>query len=185
MSYSNKQVPTVQAGSMADIAFLLLIFFLIATKVPNDKGLARKLPPECTNPPCEVDYYGRNVLEIALNAKDEIFVNDGTIPIDELKDFVTNFVDNNGDGSCSFCKGDRLNTSSDNPEMAVVSLVTDRETSYKFFIKVQDEIAKAYFDLRASYSKSKFNKSVSNLTVDELMEVKKAYPFKLSEAIIK
>lgn len=185
MSYSNKQVPTVQAGSMADIAFLLLIFFLIATKVPNDKGLARKLPSECLNPPCTSHIHERNIFRITLNSKDEIFVNDDVIPINELKDLVKGFVDNNGNTSCNYCNGDRLSTSSDNPKKAVVSLVTDRETSYKFFINVQDEITEAYMELRTNYSKTKFNKPISRLSADEVNEIKKAYPFILSEAEIK
>ena len=185
MSYSNRQVPTVQAGSMADIAFLLLIFFLIATKVPNDKGLARKLPSECLNPPCSVPINERNVFRITLNNKDEIFVNNAVISLNELKDLVKEFVDNNGDTTCDYCNGEGLSSSSDNPEKAVVSLSTDRETSYKHFINVQNEIAEAYLELRTDYSKAKFNKSVDNLLADEIIEVKKAYPFILSEAEIK
>ena len=185
MSYSNKQVPTVQAGSMADIAFLLLIFFLIATKVPNDKGIARKLPSECLNPPCTSHVHERNIFRITLNSKDEIFVNDAVVPTNELKDLVQNFVDNNGDTSCEYCKGKGQNTSSDNPNKAVVSLITDRETSYKFFINVQDEITEAYLELRTDYSKAKFNKLVKDLSADEIKEIKQAYPFILSEAQLK
>lgn len=185
MSYSNKQVPTVQAGSMADIAFLLLIFFLIATKVPNDKGMARKLPSECLNPPCSVPVNERNVFRITLNNKDEIFVNDAVIHLNTLKDMVKEFVDNNGDSSCEYCKGQRLTTSSDNPEKAVVSLSTDRETSYKHFIDVQDAIAKAYLELRTDFGQRKFNKSINDLSAEEINELKEAYPFILSEADIK
>ncbi len=185
MSYSNKQVPTVQAGSMADIAFLLLIFFLIATKVPNDNGLARKLPSECLNPPCTADVYERNIFRINLNSNDEIFANDAVIPLSELKDLIKQFVDNNGAASCDYCNGEELTTSSDNPSKAVISLNTDREASYKHFISVQNEIAEAYFELRTNYSKNKFNKSVKNLSSDEIAEVKQAYPFILSEADIK
>ncbi len=185
MSYSNKQVPTVQAGSMADIAFLLLIFFLISTKVPNDKGLARKLPSECLNPPCTSHVNERNIFRINLNSNDEIFANDAVIPLNELQDLVKEFVNNNGDASCDYCIGKGLATSSDNPERAVVSLITHRETSYKHFINVQDEITEAYLELRTDYSKNKFNKSVKNLSSDEIAEVKQAYPFILSEADIK
>lgn len=185
MSFLNKQVPTVQAGSMADIAFLLLIFFLIATKVPNDKGLARKLPAECVNPPCDADVYKRNMLQIILNKKDEIFVNNNIISIIELKDIVIGFVDNNGDGSCNYCNGEGIATSSDNPDRAIVSLISNRETSYRHFINVQDEITEAYLVLRTDYSKAKFNKSVKNLSAEEIMELKQVYPFKLSKAEIK
>ena len=185
MSYSNKQVPTVQAGSMADIAFLLLIFFLIATKVPNDKGLARKLPSECLHPPCTTPVNERNVFRIKLNSNDEIFANNDVVPLNELKSLVKEFVDNNGDASCHYCNGEGLATSSDNPNKAVVILSTSRETSYKHFINVQDEITEAYLELRTNYSKKKFNKSIKNLSIQEITEVKQAYPFILSEAEIK
>jgi len=78
-----------------------------------------------------------------------------------------------------------LVTSSENPEMAVVSLVTGRETSYKLFIEIQDEITKAYFKLRANYANTKFKMSYNDLTTEQIRDAKEAYPFKLSEAIIK
>lgn len=72
--------------------------------------------------------------------------------------------------------------SSDNPQKAVISLQTSRETNYELFINVQDELTKAYYELRTSYAKSKFNKSIDLLTNDEMNEIKKAYPFIISEA---
>lgn len=184
MSHYKRQVPTVQAGSMADIAFLLLIFFLVATKVPNDKGLARKLPADCLNPPCVEKVKERNILEIRLNKDDEIFVEDDVVLLNDLERLVLEFVDNNGDGNCYYCQGNQLINASQNPKKAVISLISDRETSYLHFINVQNEITNAYYKLRANYSKKELNKLISELSKDEINEIKKAYPFILSEASI-
>lgn len=177
-------MPTVQTGSMADIAFLLLIFFLVATKVPNDNGLARKLPPECKNPPCNTTINDRNVLEIILNKKDEILVEEKIVDINELKNLVVAFVDNNGDGTCNYCNGLSLANSSVNPNEAVISLITDRASSYEQFIKIQNELTNAFKELRTVYCKNAFNKNIENLSKKELDEAKLAYPFRVSEAEI-
>ena len=74
---------------------------------------------------------------------------------------------------------------SDNPKKAVVSLANSQETSYDFYIKVQDEITKAYYELRSDYATTTLKKPSHKLTIEELQTVKKAYPFILSEAEIK
>lgn len=176
-------VPEVNAGSMADIAFLLLIFFLITAAIPKDKGINRKLPAECpSGMDCHINIHERNLLRIALNSNNEIMVNNDLIAIAELKEITKRFIDNNGDNSCSFCEGEKLTTSSDNPKKAVISLQNDRNTSYELFIKVQDELTKAYYEIRKNYSKKAFNKLPEDLTKEELKQVKEAYPFILSEA---
>lgn len=176
-------MPEVNAGSMADIAFLLLIFFLITAAIPKDKGITRKLPAEC--PPgviCEGDIFERNLLRISINSNDEIMVEDNVIQLNELKDITKQFIDNNRDESCNYCEGMKEEESSDNPQKAVISLQNDRHTSYNQFIKVQDELTKAYFELRKVYAKKVFNKLPEDLSKEELQKVKDAYPFILSEA---
>lgn len=182
----SKLVPEVNAGSMADIAFLLLIFFLITAAIPKDKGITRKLPSEC--PPgiiCELDIHENNILRIVINSNNAVLVEDEIISITEIKEIAKQFLDNNGDGSCKYCEGFKSDKASDNPKSAVISLQNDRETSYNEFIKVQDELTKAYFELRKTYAKKVFNKSPEELTEIELQQVKNAYPFILSEAEIK
>ncbi|MBO6606507.1 biopolymer transporter ExbD [Psychroserpens sp.] len=187
MRTSRRQTPDINTGSTADIAFLLLIFFLVTATIPNDKGLNRKLPPPC--PPGEicnaVDTPQRNILEVRINSKNELFVKGEIIPLSELKAIAMNFLDNNGDGSCSHCFGTRDEALSDNPKKAIISLTNDPQTSYQFYIDVQDEITKAYYSLRSSYAKNVFNKSVDELSKDEILEIREAYPFLLSEAQIK
>ncbi len=179
----SKLMPEVNAGSMADIAFLLLIFFLITAAIPKDKGITRKLPAECPQGiDCDSKIKEHNLLRISINANDEIMVEDDIINIAELKDIAKQFLDNNLDGSCSYCSGFKSSELSDNPKKAVISLQNDRNTSYNQFIQVQDELTKAYFDLRKDYAKQVFNKLPEDLSTDQLQQVKDAYPFVLSEA---
>jgi biopolymer transport protein ExbD len=188
MKSSRRDYPEVNAGSMADIAFLLLIFFLVTAVIPNDKGINRKLPPPCPpNIDCTdgIVINQRNILEVKVNAKDELLVENEVISINELKDITKVFLNNNGDGSCDYCIGLKAVDLSDTPKKAVVSLANDKMTSYKFYITVQDEITKAYYELRRDYASTVFKKSTNKLTVEERQEVKKAYPFILSEAEIK
>ena len=168
---------------MADIAFLLLIFFLVTTTIASDEGINRKLPRECpTGQPCSEDLYERNVLRIVLNAKDEIMVENDIIDINNLKTTIKDFIDNNGDQSCLYCNGKQLENASDNPQKAVISLVSDRKTSYALFINVQDEITKAYHELRLIYGKTWFNISNEQFTKAQIKVLREAYPFIISEA---
>ena len=87
--------------------------------------------------------------------------------------------------SCTYCDGLQLQESSENPSIAVISLSTDRLTPYAEFIAIQDEISKAYFELREKYALTTFKKEPSDLTDSEMKEVKEAYPFLFSEAAVK
>jgi hypothetical protein len=127
----------------------------------------------------------RNVLRLFLNDRGQLLVNEDITPIDELSEKLLLFIDNNGDGSCSYCDGDGLKTSSENPKNAVISLSTDRLTPYTEFIAVQDEITKAYFELRVKYARKIFDKDPSELSESETNEIKLAYPFLISEADVK
>ena len=176
---------TVNAGSMADIAFLLLIFFLVTTTISADKGILRQLPRICETGDCTKDISERNLLRIALNDKQEIMVNEEIVNLEAIEDLVESFVDNNGSDKCDYCSGEKLSNSSDHPKDAVISLSHDALTKYKAFIAVQDEITKAYYSLRSKYAKMKFNKNPEELSDEELEHIKKAYPFIVSEVAVK
>jgi len=183
---TRRNTPSVNAGSMADIAFLLLIFFLVTTTIAKDQGIARKLPKKCpVGQDCTSPLKERNVLRLYLNEKGQLLVNDNITPIEELGEELRLFIDNNGDGSCSYCTGESLESSSENPTKAVISLSTDRFTPYFQFIAVQDELTKAYLELRENYAQRIFEKDPSELTESEMEEIKLAYPFLISEAEIK
>ena len=175
---------SVNAGSMADIAFLLLIFFLVTTTISADKGILRKLPSICVTDDCTKDIHERNLLRITLNEKQEIMIEDNIVKIDDVENLVKTFVDNNGIAKCNYCEGEQSAESSDHPKDAVISLSHDALTKYELFITVQDEITKAFYDLRERYTKLKFNKTPKQLTKDELDLVKKAYPFIVSEVMV-
>jgi biopolymer transport protein ExbD len=183
MRLSRHQSPSVNAGSMADIAFLLLIFFLVTTTISIDEGINRKLPKPCpTREDCSKSINERNILRIVLNAKNEIFVENNLIQFGELKAITKSFLDNNGDRTCAYCNGKHLTTYSDNPKEAVISLQNDKLTSYEFYIAVQDELTKAYYELRDTYRESILNKNYKTLFKVEIESVREAYPFILSEA---
>ena len=175
--------PSVNAGSMADIAFLLLIFFLVTSMIPNDKGIARDLPQPC--PPgadCNIPIKKNNLFTISVNEKGEIMANETPTTIDDLKNKLKDFIDNNADKSCTYCQGEQLSESSDNPKKASISLIFHREAPYQSFISVQDEIAKAYFDLRENYVSKVLKIKAEGITEEQLRKVQNAYPIKIIES---
>ena len=182
MRRSNSR-PAVNAGSMADIAFLLLIFFLVTTTISTDAGINRKLPKKCpAGTDCSIILNEKNILRILLNSNNEIMVEDNQVAITDLKELAKGFLDNNGDSSCDYCFGNKSVKSSNNPKDAVISISTDRKSNYNLYIGIQDELTKAYYDLRVAYARKTFKKAINELSDTEAERVRKAYPFQLSEA---
>lgn len=144
---AKRSAPEVNAGSMADIAFLLLIFFLVTTTIPKDSGITRKLPPIEENDE-DVIIKEKNIFTVLLNGKDQLLVEDELMEIKDLRKAAVKFLDNGGDGTCSYCQGAKDPKSSDNPDKAIISLKNDRQTSYKAYITVQNELVAAYNELR-------------------------------------
>jgi biopolymer transport protein ExbD len=187
MARNKRAIPEINAGSMADIAFLLLIFYLVTTTMDTDKGINRKLPPwdeELVEDPPPIKE--RNIFTVLVNSNDQLLVEDEYLEISQLREKAMEFIDNNGDGSCTYCKGFKVSTSSDNPDKAVISLQNDRGTSYGMYVKVQNELVAAYEDLREKYAEEEYGKSYRGMDEEEdkdlLNEIKKAYPQKISEA---
>ena len=112
-------------------------------------------------------------------------IEDNIVKIEDVENIVKAFADNNGIKKCDYCEGEQSSESSDHPKDAVISLSHDALTKYNLFIKVQDEITKAYYDLRERYTKQVYNKTPEQLTKEELEVVKKAYPFIVSEIMVK
>lgn len=184
MARGKRAVPEINAGSMADIAFLLLIFFLVTTTMDVDSGINRKLPPYepdlLTDPPPPIKK--KNIFTVLVNSNDQLLVEDEYMDISELRAAAFAFLDNNGDLSCDYCEGLRSPSSSDNPGKAIVSLQNDRGTSYKLYISVQNELAAAYNELREREAQKKFGKSYDDLDEEESDEIQALYPQKISEA---
>ena len=147
---AKRAAPEVNAGSMADIAFLLLIFFLVTTTIETDSGLNRKLPPmeDQVDPPIIRE---KNIFTVLVSKNDQLLVEEELADIADLRSLAIEFLDNGGgvgDEACSYCEGAKNEASSDNPDKAIISLKNDRETSYKVYIAVKNELVAAYNDLR-------------------------------------
>lgn len=142
MARKKRGAAEVNAGSMADIAFLLLIFFLVTTTIASDKGLALQLPPkpDPNEPPPDIKFNQRNIFKILVNANDDMLVEDEPMDdVSQIKDRVKEFVLNNGQDP----------ELSESPDKAVVSFATNRGTSYEMYIDILDEIQGAYYEIYA------------------------------------
>ncbi len=150
---ARRGTPEVNAGSMADIAFLLLIFFLVTTDIAQDSGLNRKLPPiddSQTEPPVIKQ---KNIFTVSVNNNNQLLVEDELMQLKDLRQAAIDFLDNGAGENpagekCNYCNGKKLATSSDHPEKAIISLKNDRGTSYDTYISVQNELVAAYNQLR-------------------------------------
>jgi len=198
-----RKSPEVNAGSMADIAFLLLIFFLVTTTIETDSGINRKLPPmeELIDPPVIKE---RNIFTVVVNKNNQILVEEKLMDLSEVRSAAVKFLDNGGGigkEACNYCQGEKDRSSSDNPEKAIISLKNDRETDYKVYISVQNELVAAYNQLRdrefnkiypnermsfveanKKYSDPRTSPKVKAALKPKLDVVKNMFPQKLSEA---
>jgi biopolymer transport protein ExbD len=172
MAQHKRGIPEINAGSMADIAFLLLIFFLVATTLDSEKGMLVKLPQwvEENLPPPDVNK--RNVLDVLVNQYDQIQIKGELVTVKQVKAKTRRFLENNGANP----------DLSDSPQKAVVSIKSDRATSYGGYLEVYNEIREAYNELREEAAQSKFRKSLKDLNQDELTEIREMYPLQISEA---
>lgn len=174
MARKQRAVPEINAGSMADIAFLLLIFFLVTTSIVSDKGLTMTLPPPLkTNDPI-IPQKEKNVLEVLINSQNQLLVENNWMNMDDLCEATKKFITNENKDPLS----------SESPELAIVSLKNDRGTSYDAYIMVQNELKRAYNEVRDEYSMREFGKPYSELLDNskEQKQVKEKYPQKISEA---
>ena len=199
---ARRATPEVNAGSMADIAFLLLIFFLVTTTIEKDKGIARQLPPKQEEIPEDVIIKDKNLFIVNVNKDDQLLVEEELMELKDLRQAAIDFLDNGGAPSgtpeyCDFCQGLRSPESSDNPQKAVISVQNDRLTSYKMYIAVQNELVAAYNFLRDRESQrlygwrftevkkaideGNYNGNVASAE-EKLKAVQELIPLKLSEA---
>jgi biopolymer transport protein ExbD len=200
---AKRSAPEVNAGSMADIAFLLLIFFLVTTTIETDSGINRKLPPmdEIEDPPIIKQ---KNIFTVVVNKNNQLLVEEELTDIADLRSLAVEFLDNGGgegEEACDYCLGARDPKSSDNPDKAIISLKNDRETSYKVYIAVQNELVAAYNELRnrefsrlfpneamgfveanKKYTDPRTSPEEKERLKPKLNEVKLMFPQKLSEA---
>ncbi len=162
MARAGRKTPQVNSSSMADIAFLLLIFFLVTTTMATDKGLTLTLPPKAdpNAPPPDVTKNQRNIFKVLVNSSDRILVEDEPLTdvtqIREMaKEFVLNFGAMKPEDVDLFnslpeslkALSQKSPSSSDNPVEAVISFKADRGTSYAVFLAILDELQGAYYEI--------------------------------------
>ena len=201
---ARRETPEINAGSMADIAFLLLIFFLVTTTMNVDSGISKKLsekPPADYVPPVIKE---RNIFEVNINRNNELLVEGERMDVKEIKDAAVKFIDNGGGegklvdgvstGPCDYCKGEKSSTSSDHPNKAIISVQSDRGTEYGTYMIVQNELLRAYTELRNALCKERYGMSYieleelykddkNNLELKKKVEdIKTAYPQIISDA---
>jgi len=182
---AKRDIPEVNAGSMADIAFLLLIFFLVTTTMDSDTGISRTLPPvvpkdEPPPPPIKE----RNVFAVLINSQNQLLVEGEPLDISQLKDKAKEFIENPArkDNLPEFKEIEVPLFGVVEVSKGVISLQTDRGTQYQVYLMVQNELARAYNELREELAKKKFGKDYKDLDEDQQKAIRKIYPQKISEA---
>ena len=185
MARQKKKVPDLNAGSMADISFLLLVFFLVTTTMDTDTGITRRLPPPIENPEMDVKVKERNIMNVMINKYDKLLVNGKPGDVATIKDLTKEFITPRPNdekapetevkeiellGNIMLSKG-------------VVSLKNDRGTSYAMYISVQNELARAFNEMKDEMSLKHFNQHYADLTdKDKIDAINKAVPVRISEA---
>ena len=183
---AKRATPEVNAGSMADIAFLLLIFFLMTTTMDTDTGLARMLPPMV--PASENDdappINKRNVFVVLINANNQLLVQGQYLSMSELKEKAKEFIENPLDRVDLPAKElKQIPLVGEFPvSKGVISLQNDRGTQYQQYLTVQNELQLAYNELREEFARSHYNKKFDECTSDEQDAIKDVYPQRISEA---
>ena len=185
MARQKKKVPDLNAGSMADISFLLLVFFLVTTTMDTDTGITRRLPPPIENPEMDVKVKERNIMNVMINKYDKLLVNgkpgDITTLTEMTKEFITPKPSDETAPEVEVKEIELIGNVMLNK--GVVSLKNDRGTSYLMYISVQNELARAFNEMKDEMSLKYFNQHYADLTdKDKIDAINKAVPVRISEA---
>ena len=180
-----RKTPEVNAGSMADIAFLMLIFFLVTTTMDVDTGIMRQLPPPVQDNQEIPDFKERNIMKILVNSADQLLVNGKPGDIRTLKadvvDFMSVHLDDPNYPEVTQKNIENLGTIY--TSKGLISLKNDRGTSYDMYIRVQDELALAFKELKNRVSKQYYGRPFDKLISDDRIDaINKAVPTRVSEA---
>lgn len=162
----------INAGSMADIAFLLLIFFLVTTTIDVDKGVLVKLPPWSEEPPEVEKMKTRNVYSVLVNAQNQLLVRGEPAKVDGLKDNAKEFIMN----------PQKREDMAEKPTKAIISLKNDRGTNYRTYLEVYNELKAAYNELRNEEAQKRYGKAFEFLDKDQRRAIRSDIPLVISEA---
>ncbi len=169
----NRMSNEINASSMADIAFLLLIFFLVTTTIAEDKGITVKLPPWSEEEPDITRLKTRNVFSVLVNAQDQLLVRGQIMDVDRLREEAKIFIANPNNRP----------DMAERPTKAIISLKNDRGTSYKAYLEVYNELKAAYSELWDEMSQRKYGISYSeDMPFAYKQAIRNEIPFVLSEA---
>ena len=181
-----KKTPAINSSSTADIAFLLLCYFLMTTTMGSQTGLSRRLPPMPDQNQQQIDQQvnRRNIIIVKINSADRILAGSDPIDVSQLKDKIKEFLSNPTDDPNL---PEKVMTDIDGygqypVSKGVISLQNDRGTSYRAYIAVQNELVKAVNELRDDFSRNAYGKPFASLTEEQQDIVKKAVPQNISEA---
>lgn len=183
-----KKIPQINASSMADISFLLLIFFLVTTSMDVNQGLARRLPAPI--PPDQkvedTDINKRNLMVVKINSANQLMVQGQLMDIKQLRETAKEFIKNENDEP-NLPKlveedfGEPIGVQKYTKDH-VISVQNDVDTQYQAYLDVQNELVAAYNELRNECAQKYFHTSYNELTEDQQKQVQKVYPQKISEA---
>ena len=157
-----EQIPELNTSSTADISFMLLIFFLVTSSMDTDKGLLRQLPPLPQEQTPPTDVRKDHVMQVTLDARDQLAIDGTLLTPRQLKEQIMTFV------------------AADRTEH-VISIRTDRATTYEAYFRMQNAIVAAYAQLRETYARERFGKGYSELVEEQRDEVNQYYPQRISE----
>lgn len=162
---------SVNPSSMADIGFLLLIFFLVSTTINIDEGILVKLPPyeEDVNPPVVKN---KNICRILVNKENQLLVRNELMEVDQLSNYLKNFIKNPLSDS----------RFASDPTKAIVSIQNDRSTSYHSYIEVYNEIKRAYNELRDEVAFDLYQVPFSACNKIQQKQIARQIPMIISEA---
>lgn len=181
-----RKTPEINGSSLADIAFLLLIFFLVTTTMNVDTGLNRMLPPmpEQNTKQEDIEVKKRNMLAVRINKSDRLLVAGEPMEVYMLKDKAKEFIMNPNDEAHlpELREVDIPLLGRRKVGEGVISLQNDNGTTYRMYMLVQNELVAAYNELREDLAKTAFGKVYSKLTPEEQEAVDKAIPQRISEA---
>lgn len=168
-----REDPDINGSSMADIAFLLLIFFLVTTTINVDTGIGLVLPPplEDEDPP---PIRQRNLMNILVNSEGRILMDEEQFQLHEVKAHLKDFIKNpNNEPDLS-----------ERPELAIVSIKTQRQTPYRIYVDMLDEVMGAYKELRDEASRANYGVPYGALREGSPQQenIKDMYPKKISIA---
>lgn len=172
-SSRNRMNPEINASSMADIAFLLLIFFLVTTTIAEDKGILVKLPPWSEEEPDITRLKTRNVYSVLVNAQNELLVRGERVELRSLRENTKEFISN----------PQRREDYAESPTRAIISLKNDRGTNYETYLQVYNELKAAYTELWNELSLRKYGVPYSEeMPFAQRKAIRDEIPFVISEA---